>query len=135
MSDYLVVLDACVLVPACLRDTLLRLAQEPRLYVPKWSDDIIAETVHTLENRLGYSIAQTTRLVAALKTHFPHAWVAGFHNLVPLGPNDDQRPQGPPRLCHCRQSHAQAIVTFNTSHFLAGDLYLGELFPENPMTS
>lgn len=46
-KDYLVILDACVLVGGGLRDTLLRLAETPRLFVPKWSDDIINETVRT----------------------------------------------------------------------------------------
>jgi len=32
-----VVLDACVLMPVPLADTLLRMAEEPRLYSPKWS--------------------------------------------------------------------------------------------------
>lgn len=41
MSDYKAVLDACVLVKACLRDTLLRLAEEPRLYIPFWSAEIL----------------------------------------------------------------------------------------------
>lgn len=36
------VLDTNVLLPAPLRDTLLRLA-EADLYVPKWSDRILAE--------------------------------------------------------------------------------------------
>jgi hypothetical protein len=47
-ADFLVVLDACVLIQAPLRDTLLRLAEHPRLYVPRWSDEIIAETVRNL---------------------------------------------------------------------------------------
>ena len=54
-ADFPAVLDACVLVQAPLRDTLLRLAEPPRLYIPQWSDEIIAETVRTLENRIGLS--------------------------------------------------------------------------------
>ena len=37
----LVVLDACILVNVFLCDTLLRLAEPPRLYEPKWSEEII----------------------------------------------------------------------------------------------
>lgn len=33
--DSRVVLDACVLIPMPLADTLLRMAEEPRLYSPK----------------------------------------------------------------------------------------------------
>lgn len=63
-ADFPAVLDACVLVQAPLRDTLLRLAEPPRLYVPQWSDEIIAETVRTLENRIGLSAQKTAYLVA-----------------------------------------------------------------------
>ena len=37
----LVVLDACVLANFSLCDTLLRLAEPPPLFEPKWSDEII----------------------------------------------------------------------------------------------
>jgi hypothetical protein len=45
----LVVLDACVLANFSLCDTLLRLAEPPRLFEPKWSEEIIRETTRTLE--------------------------------------------------------------------------------------
>ena len=47
-----VVLDACVLANFSLCDTLLRIAEPPRLYEPKWSDEIIRETTRTLESKL-----------------------------------------------------------------------------------
>ncbi len=37
-ADYRAVLDACVLMPMPVADTLLRMAEDPRLYLPKWSD-------------------------------------------------------------------------------------------------
>lgn len=61
-KDYLVVLDACVLVPASLRDTLLRLAETPRLYVPRWTDDVIIEMKRTLEVKLQKTPEQTAHL-------------------------------------------------------------------------
>ena len=42
-SDYRVVLDACVLIPMLLADTLLRMAEAPRLYLPHWSQAIMDE--------------------------------------------------------------------------------------------
>jgi hypothetical protein len=42
MPRYTAVLDACVLVPIALADTLLRVA-EKGLYRPLWSDRILAE--------------------------------------------------------------------------------------------
>ena len=41
-ADFPVVLDACVVIPMPLADTLLRLASDPRLYLPKWTDHIRA---------------------------------------------------------------------------------------------
>ena len=74
-ADFLVVLDACVLIQAPLRDTLLRLAEEPRLYVPRWSDEIIAETVRNLEGRIGLSGEKTAYpvIVTYNKRDFPAA--------------------------------------------------------------
>jgi hypothetical protein len=40
------VLDACVLVNLC--DTLLRMTEPPELYEPRWSEEIMAETLRTL---------------------------------------------------------------------------------------
>ncbi|WP_222851452.1 PIN domain-containing protein [Phytoactinopolyspora mesophila] len=42
MSRFVVVLDACVLVPISLADTLLRIA-EVELYRPVWSQKILDE--------------------------------------------------------------------------------------------
>ena len=43
-TPLLVVLGACVLANFSLCDTLLRLAEPPRLFEPKWSEEIIQET-------------------------------------------------------------------------------------------
>jgi hypothetical protein len=77
-SGYQVVLDACVLVNAALRDTLLRLAEPPHLYLPRWSKDIILETVRTLETKLSVTPAQTAHLVRELELHFADAWIEGY---------------------------------------------------------
>jgi hypothetical protein len=48
MPRYGAVLDACVLVPIALADTLLRVA-EKGLYRPLWSDRILAEAQQAIE--------------------------------------------------------------------------------------
>ena len=51
-SDYLVILDACVLVNAALRDTLLRLAEPPcSLYLPRWTQEIMPRRLYLRERR------------------------------------------------------------------------------------
>ena len=51
-TGTLAVLDACVLANFSLCDTLLRLAEAPPLYEPKWPAELMAETVRTLESEL-----------------------------------------------------------------------------------
>jgi predicted nucleic acid-binding protein len=87
-ADFPVVLDACVLIPAPLRDTLLRLAEHPRLYLPRWSDTIIDETVRNLQSRIGLSKAKTTYLIEQLRKHFADAWVTGYEPLMDAMAND-----------------------------------------------
>jgi len=58
ISDFPVMVDACVLVQAAVRDTLLRLF-ERRLFLARWTDEIIEETVRTLRDKLGRTAEQT----------------------------------------------------------------------------
>ena len=48
LDQYVVLLDACVLAPMPVCDTLLRLAEEPAFYAPKWSWEILEEVSRTL---------------------------------------------------------------------------------------
>lgn len=113
-ADFLVVLDACVLVPAPLRDTLLRLAEHPRLYVPRWSDEIIAETVRNLQNRIGLSSEKTDYLVAQLRAHFGDSWVTGYEPLVDGMTN---HPKDRHVLAVAVKCSASVIVTYNKRDF------------------
>jgi len=86
----LVVLDACVLVNFSLCDTLLRLAEPPRLFEPKWSEEIILETTRTLKQRLGWPSTLVDHLETELRTHFAEAWISGHESLVPQMTNDER---------------------------------------------
>jgi hypothetical protein len=81
--DYAALLDACVLVGGGLRDTLLRLAETPRLYIPKWSAEIISEMSRVLERRFSKTPAQTAHLEYELKKAFPESWTVGYKELEP----------------------------------------------------
>ena len=128
-SGYQVVLDACVLVNAALRDTLLRIAEPPRLYLPRWSKDIMKETKRTLENKLGLSQAQTTHLVEQLSLHFPDSWVEGYEQLIPVMNN---HPKDRHVLAAAVRTGAQTIVTFNTKDFPAEALSLWNVEAQTP---
>jgi len=113
-QDYLAVLDACVLVPAGLRDTLLRLAETPRLYVPKRSEDILAEVGRTLNGKLGKTPEQVAHLMDELNGVFPEALVKECRSLEAALTND---PKDRHVLAAAIRSSAQTIVTFNLKHF------------------
>jgi hypothetical protein len=46
-NEYAAVLDACVLVPMPLCDTLLRCAEDPGLFRALWSEQILEEVKRT----------------------------------------------------------------------------------------
>jgi hypothetical protein len=110
----LVLLDACVLANFSLCDTLLRLAEPPRLYEPKWSEDIIRETTRTLESTLRWPGSLTTYFQAELRAHFDEAWISGYEALIPRMTNDEKDRHVLAAAVH---GHAPIIVTFNLRHF------------------
>lgn len=113
-AGYQVVLDACVLVNSALRDTLLRLAEPPHLYLPRWTYEIMDETRRTLENKLDLSRSQTQHLESEFQKYFGESWVEGYEPLVDSMPND---PKDRHVLAAAVKCGAQTIVTFNVKHF------------------
>jgi predicted nucleic acid-binding protein len=95
------VLDANVLYPFSLRDTLLRLA-ELELYTPLWSEQILDEMQRNLvEHRL--TDAQAASIEEAMRAAFEEAVVdpAEIERLEPAMTNDPKdgtcsRPPSPP---------------------------------------
>jgi predicted nucleic acid-binding protein len=113
------VLDACVLVNAALRDTLLRIGEPPPLYLPRWSKTIMDQMTRTLEGKLGLSSEQTARLVGELSTHFADCWIDGYEELIPAMTNDLKDRHV---LAAAVRAKAPIIVTFNIKHFTAQSL-------------
>lgn len=88
-SDFSVVIDACVLIQSAVRDTLLRLS-ERRLFLCRWSDEIINEVKRTLA-KFGVPEDNIEHLVSELTTHFADAWIAdGYKELIPSMKNDEK---------------------------------------------
>jgi len=107
----LVVLDACVLANFSLCDTLLRCAESPRLFEPKWSEEIIGETTRTLESKLNWPNSLAAYFQAELRAHFADAWISNYESLIPRMTK---------RVAMCwrpRSIEAPIIVTFNLRHF------------------
>ena len=108
------VLDANVLYPFSLRDTLLRLA-ELELYTPLWSERILDEMHRNLvEHRL--TDAQAASIEEAMRAPFEEAAVdpAEIERLEPAMTND---PKDRHVLAAAVAADSELIVTFNLGDF------------------
>jgi len=115
-NDYSAVLDACVLVPMALCDLLLRLAEEPAMYRPLWSEQILAEMVKALKTKLHRSTEAATWRRQQMKQAFPEAMVtvpSALPKAVECIPDKDDRHV----LAAAIMARANAIITQNTRHF------------------
>ena len=129
-NEYSAVLDACVLVPMPLCDTLLRLAEEQGLYRPLWGEKILQEVSSAL-GKLGYTQAQQDRRIQAMGLAFPEAIVDVPEEIVgALKDLPDQKD------CHVLAvgivRNAHAIVTLNKKHFPPECLEKHGILCQNP---
>lgn len=111
----IVVLDACVLYPAPLRDFLLHIAHIG-LYSPKWSAIIQDEWIRNLlANRQDLTAKSLERTAQAMQNAFPDAEVVGFEALIQTInlPDADDRHV----LATAIQAGAKHILTFNLKDF------------------
>lgn len=116
---YTVVLDACVLFPNILRDTLLTLA-ERELFRPLWSDAILDEVCRNVLAKRNVDPAAFDRTLALMNTAFDDALVEDWQAIV-VGlelPDPDDRHV----LAAAIAGGAQTIVTFNLVDFPAKQL-------------
>ncbi|MEQ4722339.1 PIN domain-containing protein [Nonomuraea sp. B19D2] len=112
--SYSVVLDTCVLYPAYLRDTLLRLA-EATLFRPLWSEDILEELGRNL-TEAGIPAEVVRRLLTEMQAAFEGADVVGYQSFLPDMTCD---PKDRHVLAAAVSSRADALVTFNVKDFPA----------------
>jgi predicted nucleic acid-binding protein len=112
---FLAVLDTNVLLPAPLRDTLLRLA-EVELYVPKWSNRILAELDKNLVESGRTDIERAARVTTVIKEAFSEAMVPDslISTIEPAMTND---PKDRHVLAAAVGVGAQAIVSRNLDDF------------------
>ncbi len=113
MSSFKVVLDACVIIPAPLRDTLLR-AADAGLYRVQLTDDILEETRRNLISQIGLSEDKAQRVVDAIKKVFPEAFVMEHKLLIesmPINAKDRHV------LAAAVVTTSQVIVTQNLKDF------------------
>lgn len=115
MARYSAFLDACVLVPIALADTLLRLA-EAGLYRPLWSDRVLDEVVDAIEAIHPQLASGPARSRAdAMQASFEDACVRDWEDLVAgisLPDPDDRH-----LVAAALQGRADMIVTANVRDF------------------
>jgi len=136
------VLDADVLLPAPLRDTLLRLA-EADLCVPRWSERILAEVTKNLVESGRTDRERATRVTATIAGAFPEAMVSKsvVSTLEPVMTND---PKDRHVLAAAVGAGGEVVVTKNLGDFppaaceplgiqaLSPDSFLVDLYHVDP---
>jgi predicted nucleic acid-binding protein len=118
LSSFGVVLDACVLIPAALRDTLLRSA-EKGMYRLHWSDEILDEVRRNLVKREITSPEDAQNLIDQMAYFFDDANVRGYEVLIPAMTNDRKDRHV---LAAAVMSRSQVIVTSNIKDFSPASL-------------
>lgn len=114
-----VLLDACVLANHPVTDLLLRLVEGPRLFSPRWTDEILSETQRALVRDLGWPAELAERRHRELRRHFPEAWVEGYEPLMERVRND---PKDRHVLAAAIGADCGVITTFNLADFPAEHL-------------
>jgi len=112
-APFRVVVDANVLYPFTLRDTLLRAAALGMFQV-YWSQEILDETTRNLVAHGRMNQAQAEHLTSAMSRAFPEALVEGYELLVPAMPNQEQDRHV---AAAAWKVGAQVIVTNNLKDF------------------
>jgi hypothetical protein len=113
-ADFPVILDANVLAPFSVCDLYLRLAEEPRLYSPRWTGEILEEVRRTQIGKLGWPERLADYWREQVSATFPEAFVADYEPLVEECRNHEEDRHV---LAAAIKAPAYAIVTFNLKHF------------------
>jgi predicted nucleic acid-binding protein len=112
-ATFIVVVDADVLFPLTLRDTVLR-AAAAGFYQLQWSAEILDEMERNLVSTGTVPAEKAARLRATMERHFPEAQVIGFEALIPAMRN---HPKDRHVVAAAVKAGAQVIATGNLKDF------------------
>jgi predicted nucleic acid-binding protein len=112
-APMVVVVDANVLFPLTLRDTMLR-AAAAGFYQLRWSAQILDEVERNLVSTRTMASDKAARLRAIMELHFPEAEVTGYAALV-AGLRNDAKDRHV--VAAAVKSGAQVIATLNIRDF------------------
>lgn len=120
MAKFTVILDACVLYPAPLRDLLMQLAVTD-IHRARWTAEIHDEWLrNALANRPDLRREQLERTQALMNRHVRECLVTGYEDLIPSLTLPDAGDRHV--LAAAIRCGADAIVTFNLKDFPAAAL-------------
>lgn len=128
-ADFKVVLDACVLANYGVANLLLSLAEKPRLYLPVWSEEILAETRRTQVGRFKWEERIADSFQAQLRSVFPESLAHSFDHIIGECTNDAKDRHV---LACAIHSKAEVILTFNLKDFPAKSLARWGITAEHP---
>jgi predicted nucleic acid-binding protein len=111
---FSVILDACVLYPAPLRDLLLRLGMAD-LFKARWTETIHEEWITSVLRQGRHTREQLERTRDLMDRHVLDARVTGYEALIPSLTLPD--PKDRHVLAAAIKANADAIVTFNLKDF------------------
>ncbi len=114
-----------------LADTLLRLAGDPRLYLPKWTVQIMAEVSRNLQENFGVTEEQAAYRESEIRKHFGEAWVEGYEDLIPSMTNHEKDRHVLAAAVRCG---AETIVTYNLRDFPRPALAAYSITAQGPST-
>ena len=115
-NEYSAVLDACVLVPMALCDCLLRLAEEPALFRPLWSEQILQDVAKSLKEDFNRTPEEIAWRLGQMRAAFPEAMVTFPRELL-KGVECIPDPKDRHVLAAAVMARASAIITQNGKHF------------------
>ena len=118
LSPLTAILDANVLLPPSLSDLLLRLAEDPAVYRPRWTAEILDE-VQRNQILLGWPTKLVGSWRSAVEHAFPGAMITGSVRLLPVCTN---HPSDRHVLAAALKADCRTIVTSNLKHFAQPDL-------------
>jgi predicted nucleic acid-binding protein len=112
-APFIVVVDANVLFPLTLRDTVLR-AAAAGFYQPRWSAEILDEMERNLVSTRTMPADKAARLRAMMEKYFPEALVTGYEPLVAAMQNDAKDRHV---VAAAVKAGAQVVTTSNLKDF------------------
>lgn len=112
-APFIVVVDANVLFPLTLRDTVLR-AAAAGFYQLRWSKDILDEIERNLVSAGTMPADKAARLRTTMEKYFPEALVTGYEPLVAAMRNDTKDRHV---VAAAVKAGAQVVTTANLKDF------------------